>query len=343
MLCACVMVVLGPTFAFAQEHNYQNEKAFLGMYFSHVDPGQAAAKGLPQAYGGLATSIFEGSPADKAGLQEGDYVIAIDENLTRVDMNLQEVIRLYHPCDKVEVTYIRNGQTFTTETVLVKLPPKEYLRTSTKGNDTFLGLYFAYEPGSNALKVTKAVEHSAAADMDLHAGDIVESVNGKPIKFVADIKGALAGQGSGDRVKVTYIRDGKKKSASAQLKTKAETYFYLDCEQPEEVAELTDEELEQLQRNADMAASPANLGIGSVNFFPNPSNGQFDMIFSLYEEGDVDVRIFSSEGQVVYAKQVQGFSGNFSGQVDISDYAAGIYFLVVQQNGKSVTKKVVLQ
>lgn len=343
LLCAFAFVIFGSTGAMAQEHNYQNEKAFLGMYFSHITPDRAAMHGLPQAYGGMATSIFEGSPADKAGLQKGDYVIAIDQNLTRADMNLQDVIRLYHPCDKVEVTFIRNGETMTTNATLVKLPSQDYFQHKAKGNDTFLGLYFSYDPNGANLTVTKAIEHSPAADMGLMANDELQTVNGKPVKYVADIKRALEGQGSGDKVRVTFLRNGKKKTASASLKTKAETYFHLECEEPEEVVALTDEELEELERNSQIVASPQKLGIGSVNFFPNPSNGEFDMIFSLYEEGDIDVRIFSSEGQVVYTEQVQGFSGNFSGHVDISDYAPGIYFLVVQQNDKSVTKKVVLQ
>ena len=343
LVLAAVLTVSAPFSSMAQEVAAHAEKAFLGMYFTHVTPEKALTMDVGQPYGGLASSIFEGSPADRAGLKKGDYVIAIDENVTSESQNLQNVIELYKPCDQVVVTYIRNGQEFSATTILTKRPPQEYFRGGIKGNQAFLGTFFGYRHEGEGLNVSRVVENSTAQEMGLLRYDIVTHINGQKVEYVSDVRTALADVKAGAQINVDLIRNEKPMSVSAQMKTKAETYMYIECEQPEDLADLSEEELAELQEKTALESTPGNLGIGSVNFFPNPSNGQFDLMFNLYDVGDVNIQIFNGNGQLVYSEQIAGFSGYFNGNVDISNNAKGIYFLIVEQNGKSVSKKVVLQ
>ncbi len=337
-------MVFAPFSATAQNTVEQGDIAFLGLYFNNTTPEMALEKNLPGVHGGLATDVFEGSPADKAGLKAGDYLIAIDEHQSSTSQNLQQIVEMYKPCDRVLVTYIRDGETITVSTVLAKRPPSEYFQGSIKGYDAFLGLMFAYRHEGEGLNISRAIDNSASAEMGLGKYDILTSINGVKVERVSDVQKALAGLNPGDEVRVEYLRNEQPRKASAKLKSKADTYLYIECEEPELVADdLSDEELALLEEKAAMIANPDNLGIGSVNFFPNPSNGQFDLKFNLYEEGDVNIRIFSGDGRLVYTEKINGFSGYFNGNVDISNNARGVYFLIVDQNGKSVSKKVVLQ
>jgi membrane-associated protease RseP (regulator of RpoE activity) len=342
LFLAGALMIGAPFSSAAQDASTTTEKPFLGMYFQHISVEAAANKNLVQPYGGLATSIFEGSPADRAGLQKEDYVIAIDDNFTSENLNLQQVVEMYKPCDKVVVTYMRDGEKFSATTILCKRPVGYYFRDKRKGNDPFLGAQFGHTQGTENLVVGSVTELSAASEIGLQKLDNVTSINGTAVNY-NNVRSVVARLKAGKRVKVEFVRDGKKMSASTILKTKAETFMYIECEQAEELDDLTAEELALLEEKAAVIGDPASLGIGSVNFFPNPSNGQFDLMFNLYDVGDVNIQIFNSNGGLVYNEQIAGFTGYFNNNVDISNNAKGIYFLIVEQNGKTVSKKVVLQ
>jgi hypothetical protein len=342
MLLAGALMIGAPFSSAAQDATTTTEKPFLGMYFQHISVEAATNKNLVQPYGGLATSIFDGSPADRAGLEEHDYVIAIDDNYTSENLNLQQVVEMYKPCDKVVVTYMRDGEKFSATTILCKRPTSSYFSNKIKGNDPYLGVQFGHRVEGNPLTIGSVAETGSASEMGLQKLDVVTSINGTAVTYT-NINTVVSALSAGKRVKVEFVRDGKKMSAATKLKTKAETFMYIECEQVEELEDLTAEELALLEEKSASVGDPQNLGIGSVNFFPNPSNGEFDLMFNLYGVGDVHIQIFNANGGMVYNEQVAGFTGYFNSNVDISNNAKGIYFLIVEQNGKTVSKKVVLQ
>lgn len=85
------------------------------------------------------------------------------------------------------------------------------------------------------------------------------------------------------------------------------------------------------------------LSVSNMNFYPNPSNGKFNLSFSLPESGNTDVTILNSEGKVVYKENLPSFSGNYDKEIDISKQARGIYFVKVEQGKHSQVKKIVLE
>lgn len=87
----------------------------------------------------------------------------------------------------------------------------------------------------------------------------------------------------------------------------------------------------------------SNLQVTKVNVFPNPSMGMFVIKFNLPEQGDTAIRIFNSLGREIYNYELSNFSGEFEDNIDISQNGAGSYFLAITQNGKTMTKKIILQ
>ncbi|HID63972.1 MAG TPA: PDZ domain-containing protein, partial [Anaerolineae bacterium] len=59
--------------------------------------------------GALIEWVEPDSPADKAGLREGDVITAIDGRAVDEDHPLNRRIRRYDPGDRVEITYWREG------------------------------------------------------------------------------------------------------------------------------------------------------------------------------------------------------------------------------------------
>ena len=100
------------------------EYAWLGVVGQTVDSDVARQQNLPTDKGALITEIVSGAPAEKAGLQKGDIITAIDGQA----MNRMEDVSAYltqrHPGDKVKVTYTRGSDSRDVEIELAKRPDR---------------------------------------------------------------------------------------------------------------------------------------------------------------------------------------------------------------------------
>jgi hypothetical protein len=91
------------------------------------------------------------------------------------------------------------------------------------------------------------------------------------------------------------------------------------------------------------AADKDQLKVARFDFFPNPSNGKFNLSFNLPSKGDTKVSVLNMEGKVVYNNNLNNFIGDYKTEINISDQAKGIYFIKVEQNEQSILKKIVLE
>jgi putative serine protease PepD len=87
------------------------------------EPVEFAALGVSteaptSADGVVVTTVQSGSAAEKAGIQEGDRITAIDGSPVRDQLDLQAKVRAHNPGDKVTLSVRRNGQDTTIEVTL---------------------------------------------------------------------------------------------------------------------------------------------------------------------------------------------------------------------------------
>ena len=85
-----------------------------------------------------------------------------------------------------------------------------------------------------------------------------------------------------------------------------------------------------------------NLNIG-VSVFPNPNNGTFTVKLSSENNESVKMQIRNIIGEVILSQEELSINGEFVKVIDISNYAEGIYFLVLENNNKVLTEKIVVQ
>jgi len=85
-------------------------RGYIGVYTSDVTPEIAEAFGLPKASGVLIDKVEEGLPAEQAGIQRGDVIVAIDGKETENANDLRLQIGQTPPGSEIEVTYIRDGE-----------------------------------------------------------------------------------------------------------------------------------------------------------------------------------------------------------------------------------------
>jgi len=80
-----------------------------------------------------------------------------------------------------------------------------------------------------------------------------------------------------------------------------------------------------------------------LNFYPNPSNGNFNLKFNLQQEGATNIAIYNLSGQEIYSEQLGNFSGLYDGKIDLQGQSQGVYILKVSQGDKVLTKKIVVE
>jgi serine protease Do len=68
------------------EHGKVN-RPWLGIQMTNVDEITAKSVKLPKVYGAMVQDIIKNSPADKAGIEQGDVIIEIDGEESILQMN----------------------------------------------------------------------------------------------------------------------------------------------------------------------------------------------------------------------------------------------------------------
>ena len=85
------------------------------------------------------------------------------------------------------------------------------------------------------------------------------------------------------------------------------------------------------------------LELRDINFYPNPSDGRFDVELETGSADAVQVSIIDPEGNEVYNRTGIPKEGRYDFHIDLSDQQKGIYLMKVVQNNKALTKRVIIE
>jgi len=84
-----------------------------------------------------------------------------------------------------------------------------------------LGIDISAEYG---VVVVETVPNSPASEIGLVQGDVIQSMGGEKLTSMSDLKRQLYNYKAGDKVKITYLRNGQENKAEIKLKEKPEQY-----------------------------------------------------------------------------------------------------------------------
>lgn len=106
------------------------ERPYLGVHYVGLTPDVAsqynidATSGafIPPAADSTSPSVISGSPADKAGLQEGDVITKIDNTKIDESHSLTSIISKHEVGDQVSITVLRDGKTIHATATLEAVP-----------------------------------------------------------------------------------------------------------------------------------------------------------------------------------------------------------------------------
>ena len=86
------------------------KRAVLGITMGSVDKKIADEMKLSSVSGVYINEVLKGSAAEKAGLRKNDVIVAIDGQKITDASSVQAKVSSYHPGDKAEISYIRDGK-----------------------------------------------------------------------------------------------------------------------------------------------------------------------------------------------------------------------------------------
>lgn len=176
---------------------------WLGVSLLEANKEYKEALGVEKETGALATQLFIGSPAQKAGMQPGDFIVSLNGHSVKdVDQLVREV-GLLEAGVTANFEIIRNGKK-------VALPVKIEERSETVSSDNgklwpgFIAVPITekvrkdmeLENKVKGVVVSNVMEKSPAAALRLQNGDVITAVNGKS---VTDLKSFYAELATADK------------------------------------------------------------------------------------------------------------------------------------------------
>jgi S1-C subfamily serine protease len=108
------------------------ERPYMGVIYRSLDRQYATTQKLPVTDGALiipggngnssSPAVVPNSPADKAGLKEGDIIVKVNGQAIDTDHPLDATLSTFAPGDTVSVEVLRDGQTVTVQVTLGTRP-----------------------------------------------------------------------------------------------------------------------------------------------------------------------------------------------------------------------------
>jgi S1-C subfamily serine protease len=181
------------------------------------------------ASGAAIVEVMPDSPAEDAGLQEGDVIVAVDGQKLDVENNLADLIAQYEPGDTVTLEIERPGEDpFEVTVKLGEHPDQEgaaYLGVRYSSAPRFRDLRvlpleefefdelpFAFPEGEveQGAIVRRVEEDSPASAAGLEEGDVITAIDGEAVESPQSLADAIAEREPGDSITLTvYQRDSE--------------------------------------------------------------------------------------------------------------------------------------
>jgi len=190
----------------------------IGVTIQNISPDLKDALNLPTSNGALVNSVLDDSPADKAGLEEGDIIIEFNGEDINNAADIRNAVGLVEAGKRAPITYLRDGRRRTTQIGIAAFDEEDEVSEEAVDQDdpdmeSFSGASITNIPddvelrGGDAGVYVSAVERASRAyRAGLRRGDIIRSVNMKPVSDLRAFERAIDG-GSGPYA-LSVERDG---------------------------------------------------------------------------------------------------------------------------------------
>ncbi|HEY4375376.1 MAG TPA: DegQ family serine endoprotease [Burkholderiales bacterium] len=186
----------------------------IGVSVQDINQALADSFGLKGMSGALVSSVEPGSPADKAGLQPGDVITAVNGDRIDGSGDLSAHIADIRPGSSAKLDLVRKGTTKTVEAKVGELQDTKVAKADTdRANQGKLGIAVRpldkderQQAGTEGLVVEQV--GGPAERAGIQPGDIILSLNGNKVSTVEELRNLV--NKAGKRVALLVQREDAK-------------------------------------------------------------------------------------------------------------------------------------
>ncbi len=193
-------------------------RGFLGIMIQEITPDLAESFDIEIGKGILISQVSEDSPAKKAGLRQGDVIIAYDGKPVKNVGDFRNKVSLTPPGTRKEITILRDGKEKKLTVEIGKLDKDKLTAQGDALNAEEIGLavqtitpeiadQFGVETGQGVV-VTDVKPGSIAALAGITPGTVILQVNRKEISSATEFRKAIKASMAKKRALLLIRKDG---------------------------------------------------------------------------------------------------------------------------------------
>lgn len=186
-------------------------RAWLGVRFQPVTKEIMESFGLESTDGALIAEVLKNSPAEKAGLKEGDIIIEVNGKRIEDSNNLPKIIALYQPDQKLDIVYIRDRKKHKVTVTLGKTGETEEVSPILEK----IGIKVAET--KDGVIVEEVLPFSLAQSAGFSQGDYIIKVNNQKIESLESLTKILLSIPSNSAVTIQLKTKGGNKFISFRM------------------------------------------------------------------------------------------------------------------------------
>jgi len=200
-------------------------RGWLGVEVQPVTPDIARSIGLSEAKGSIIVRVLPGSPAAKAGLKQGDVILAFDDKPVVRSHDLPMLVGSATPGHRYQTKIWRNGQPMERSVVLAKQSATKMASATPSGSGTHslisgMGMTVAaltdetraaygIAAGVKGVLVVDVTPEGAALEGGIRPGDVIVSIGENAVASPADVRRQLTNAAANKHHAVLFLINRK--------------------------------------------------------------------------------------------------------------------------------------
>ena len=183
------------------------QRGFLGVHIQAVTREIAETLGLEKAAGALVTQVAAESPAEKAGIEAGDVILAYDGKEVRKMRDLPKLVARTENQTEVDIEIWRDDRRTTLRAAIGSSEAERIAEALPEDESESGGLGLSVGPlnaenreqygiradaGTGGALIIAVDPDGAAARRGLRAGDLIKRIGSAAINAPAEVKEAVA-------------------------------------------------------------------------------------------------------------------------------------------------------
>lgn len=180
------------------------QRGILGVEGGELNATASRELGIKQTEGFYISSVSKNSGADRSGLRKGDIIVKLDNQSIATFADLSGYINTKRPNDKVQVTFVRDGNNRTVPVVLSK---NEFFSTEFKGIE-LENIDAADKKRFNldyGVKIKSITNENLAQYSNELKGNIILSIDNVKAKDIESVSKLLNKKDEGQSVRLEMI------------------------------------------------------------------------------------------------------------------------------------------